>query len=121
MREPFVLERLFASYEAYSHILQQIFLHLDSYTLKSLLLASKDMNLLVKRVIWKNSRAKRILRKRLSERYFVPQLVYFLRFSTVVPKNLSTSGNWCKLGIIVMKGIFTKKDIYRIECRYCSA
>ena len=85
MREPFVLERLFASYEAYSHILQQIFLHLDSYTLKSLLLASKDMNLLVKRVIWKNSRAKRILRKRLSERYSVPKLMYFLRFSRVVP------------------------------------
>ena len=68
MREPLVLELLFGSYEAYSHILQQIFLYLDSYTLKSLLLASKEMNFLVKRVIWKNSRAKRILRKRLSER-----------------------------------------------------
>ena len=69
MREPKVLELLFANYECYSHILQQIFLYLDSYTLKNLLMASKEMNFFVKRAIWRNSRAKAIMKNRLSKRF----------------------------------------------------
>ena len=69
MREQTALEWLLEHSTIYGHILQQIFLHLDSQSLKNLRLASKKLNSLVLRNIWKNSRALTVCRERLRNRY----------------------------------------------------
>lgn len=69
MREQTALEWLLEHSTIYGHILQQIFLHLDSQSLKNLRLASKKLNSLVLRNIWKNSRALAVCRERLKDRY----------------------------------------------------
>ena len=69
MREQTALEWLLEHSTIYGHILQQIFLHLDSQALKNLRLASKKLNSLILRNIWKNSRALAVCRERLKNRY----------------------------------------------------
>ena len=74
MREQTALEWLLEHSTIYGHILQQIFLHLDSQSLKNLRLASKKLNSLVLRNIWKNSRALTICRERLRNRYNIHRI-----------------------------------------------
>ena len=68
MREQTALERLLDQNSSYGHILQQIFLQLDSESLKNLRLSSKKLNSLVLRHVWKNSRAYSICKRRLRSR-----------------------------------------------------
>ena len=68
MRDQTTLERLLEHHTTYGHIIQQIFLQLDSQSLKSIRLASKKLNYLVLRHVWKNSRALSICKQRLRSR-----------------------------------------------------
>ena len=68
MKEPNVLELLFECREVYAHILQQIFLSLDSQTLCNLRLVSSEMRDFVQRIIWNNLKARKILRNRLKHK-----------------------------------------------------
>lgn len=68
MREKTALESLLEHENIYGHILQQIFLQLDSQSLKETRLASKKLNSLVLRHVWKNSRALSLCKQRMISR-----------------------------------------------------
>ena len=68
MREQTALEKLLEHSTIYGHILQQIFLHLDTQSLRNIRLASRKLNSLVIRYIWKNSRALSLCKQRLLSR-----------------------------------------------------
>ena len=68
MKEPHVLELLWQNRSWCEHILQDIFLHLDSSTIRSLKCASKDMQDFIQRTLWNNSRAVNNLKSKLKVR-----------------------------------------------------
>lgn len=71
MKEISVLEVLFRHREAYGHILQQVFLFLDPKSLRNIRLASVELRRFVDKRIWKSSRSREILHRRLMRRWAV--------------------------------------------------
>lgn len=64
-----VLERLFANRVSFGHILQEIFLNLDSRTLKNLRLCNQDLRQFTDRILWRNSRGKNRLFHKLTRNW----------------------------------------------------
>ena len=68
MKEPSVLELLWQNCLCYEHILQTIFLYLDSSAIRNLKLASMEMRNFCERILWQNKRSNRCLQYRLKNR-----------------------------------------------------
>lgn len=64
---PTVCELLFNRRTSYTHILIEIFLFLDSRSLKCLKCASKAMKGFVDDHLWRNKRSKKALKRRLKQ------------------------------------------------------
>ena len=69
MKEPTALQLLWENNLCYEHILQQIFLYLDSSSVRNLKLSSMEMRNFVQRVLWQNKRSNRCLHYRLKNRW----------------------------------------------------
>ena len=77
MKEPHVLELLWQNPLSYEHILQQIFLYLDSSTIRNLKCSNSEMRNYVQRLLWQNSKAQRCLTNKLKNRYDFCFYTYF--------------------------------------------
>ena len=69
MKEPTVLQLLWQNSLCYEHILQQIFLYLDSSSIRNLKLSNMELRNFVQRVLWQNKRSHRCLHYRLKNRW----------------------------------------------------
>jgi len=73
MKEPHVLEVLWQNPLSYEHIMQQIFLYLDSSTIRSLKCSNSEMRNYVQRLLWQNSKAQKCLTNKLKNSWLTRQ------------------------------------------------